>query len=102
MVLCGVCKENKKPKNKWHVKEHSVENQIMRDFILCDECAASLVRKIVKEMKPEHAPEEKTINLTRTELVDSIHLNEENELEINLSMDLAKARKVVMDEAGPK
>lgn len=99
MVLCGVCKKNKEAKNRWVIHEHAVDNSILREFKLCDDCATSMIRKIIAEMKKEkEEPVESTIVLNRTGLIDSITLGEDNVLEITLSMDLAKARKVVLGE----
>lgn len=99
MVMCGVCKENKDAKNRWIIHEHAVDNSILREFKLCDNCATSMIRKIMSEMKrKKEEPVESTIVLNRTGLIDSVVLGEDNVLEITLSMDLAKARKVVLDE----
>ena len=97
MVLCGVCKEKSKPKNRWVIQEHAVDNSILRNFKVCDVCASSLVRKIVAEMNTKDKTAPDVIDLTKTGLVDTIQLSEDNMLEITLSMDLAKARKVVLD-----
>ena len=97
MVLCGVCKAKSKPKNRWVIQEHAVDNSILRNFKVCDGCASSLVRKIVAEMNTKDKTAPDVIDLTRTGLVDSIQLGKDSILEITLSMDLAKARKVVLD-----
>lgn len=103
MVTCGVCKQTKESKNKWVIKEHTVDNAVMRDFRVCDECATTIIRKIIIEMKKEKdEPVEDTIVLDRTGLVYSLALDKENFLEITLSMDLAKARKVVLGETEEK
>lgn len=92
MVFCGVCKQNKETKNRWTIREHAADNSILKDFKICDSCAAMLLRKIIKNLEPDTGP---TISLTRTGLIDSIVLSESDELEITLAMDLAKARKVI-------
>lgn len=100
MVLCGVCKENKETKNRWIIREHTVDSSVLRDFKVCDDCAASVIRRIVAEMQrdKDESEEIKNIVLNRIGLIDSVTLAEDNILEITLSMDLAKARKVVLDE----
>jgi hypothetical protein len=96
MVVCGVCKKTKDTRNKWVIHEHAVDNSLMRDFKMCDECASDVIRRILKEQNPE---EELTrLVLTKSGLVDSITLGEDNCLEITLSMDLAKARKMILDQ----
>lgn len=100
MVLCGVCKDDREIKNRWVIHEHTVDSSVLRDFKVCDECAASVIRKIVSEMNrsKEKPGKMKSIVLNRIGLIDSITLAEDNVLEITLSMDLAKARKVVLNE----
>ena len=97
MVLCGVCKKSSNPKNKWVIQEHAVDNSILRSFKVCDGCAISLVRKIVTEMNTKDKVAPEVIDLTKTGLVNSIRLGKDSCLEIVLSMDLAKARKAVLD-----
>ena len=96
MVFCGVCKENKDTRNRWIIREHKVDGSTLRNFKICDACAGSLVRRIVHELDPEQAKNPQLV-LTRSGLIDSIVLDEDNELEITLSMDLAKARKIILD-----
>lgn len=100
MVFCGVCKENREVKNRWMIHEHAVDSSVLRDFKICDECAASVIRKIVSEMNrsKEKSEEIKSIVLNRIGLIDSVTLAEDDVLEITLSMDLAKARKIVLNE----
>jgi len=100
MVFCGVCKENREVKNRWMIHEHAVDSSVLRDFKICDECAASVIRKIVAEMNrsKEKSEEIKSIVLNRIGLIDSVTLAEDDVLEITLSMDLAKARKIVLNE----
>ena len=50
MMTCGICKNVKDAKNKWIVREHSVNNEIMREFKLCDNCATSLIRKLSNKL----------------------------------------------------
>ena len=103
MMTCGVCKQSKETKNRWVITEHTVDNAVMRDFKVCDECATTLIRKIITEMKKEKdEPVEDTIILDRSGLVYSLALAQDNLLEITLSMDLAKARKVVLGETEEK
>ena len=82
------------------IHEHAVDSSVLRDFKICDDCAASVIRKIVAEMNrgKEKPKEMKSIVLNRIGLIDSVTLAEDNVLEITLSMDLAKARKVVLNE----
>lgn len=96
MVFCGVCKENRDTRNKWIIREHKVDGSTLRDFKICDTCAAFIVRKLVHELDPEQAKNPQLI-LTRSGLIDSLVLNQDNDLEITLSMDLAKARKMILD-----
>jgi len=96
MVFCGVCKQNKDNKNKWIIREHKVEGSTLRDFKICDTCAAFIIRKLVHELDPEQAKSSEIV-LTRSGILDSIVLDGNNDLEVTLSMDLAKARKLVLD-----
>jgi hypothetical protein len=96
MVVCGICKQTKDTRNKWIIHEHAVDNSLLRDFKICDECAAEVVRKILKEQQPDGDVKQPV--LTKTGLVDSVVLTEDNCLEITLSMDLAKARKLIMEK----
>ncbi|MEM0372804.1 MAG: hypothetical protein QXO69_03145 [archaeon] len=97
MVLCGVCKKEVEPKNRWLIEETAVDNSILRKFKVCDGCATSLVRKIVAEMNTRDGKAPDQIDLTKTGLIKSIELASDNVLEFTISMDLAKARKVVLD-----
>ncbi len=100
MVVCGICKQTKDTKNRWVIHEHAIDNSLLRDFKICDQCAGEVVRKILKEQQPESDLSQ--LVLTKTGLVDSVTLTEDNCLEITLSMDLAKARKLIMDKTeGP-
>lgn len=99
MVFCGICKENKETKNRWLIREHAVDNSPMREFKICDGCAANLIRQMMEELKE---PQEAAITLTRTGIIDNITLCDDNALEIVLSMDLARARKVVLDQTEAK
>jgi hypothetical protein len=99
MVTCGICKNIKEVKNKWIVREHSVGNEIMREFRLCDGCATSLIRKFADKLDNVQKEGEKVI-LTHNTLIHGFALTEDNELEIVLPMDLAKARKIVLEETG--
>jgi len=94
MVVCGVCKQTKDSRNKWIIHEHAVDNSLMRDFKICDECASSVIRKILKEQGEEAVQP----ILTKTGLIDSVVLGDDNSLEITLSMDLAKARKLILEQ----
>jgi protein-arginine kinase activator protein McsA len=96
MVVCGICKQTKDTKNRWVIHEHAVDNSLLRDFKICDQCATEVVRKILKEQQPESDLSQ--LVLTKTGLVDSVTLAEDNCLEITLSMDLAKARKLIMEK----
>ena len=97
MVLCGVCKGNITPKNRWLIEETAVDNSLLRKFSVCDGCATSLVRKIVSEMNTRDGIAPDHIDLTKTGLIKSIDLAKDDCLEFTISMDLAKARKIVMD-----
>ena len=99
MIVCGVCKQSKDVKNKWLVREHSIDKKVMRDFRLCDDCATSLIRKIAAKIDDIQKDGEK-IYLTHNTLLNSFALDEEDNLEVVLSMDLAKARKLVLEETG--
>jgi len=101
MVTCGICKENKEVKNRWIAQEHSVSNEIMREFRLCDGCAVSLVRKLSNKLDDIQKDGEKII-LTHNTLIHSLVLNENDELELVIPMDLAKARKLVLEETGER
>lgn len=83
--------------NKWVIQEHAADNSLMRTFNVCDDCGAELIRNVLKQMSRDGSVPEK-INLGKTGLVNSVHLNEDNVLEVVLSMDLAKARKLVLDK----
>ena len=96
MVVCGVCKKTKDTRNKWMIHEHAVDNSLMRDFKICDDCASDVIRKILKEQNPDEELSKPI--LTKSGLVDSISLGEDNCLEITLSMDLAKARKFILEQ----
>jgi len=96
MVVCGICKQTKNTKNKWVIHEHAVDNSLLRDFKICDECASDVIRKILKEQEPGGDVTQPI--LTKTGFIDSIVLTEDNCLEITLSMDLAKARKFILDQ----
>ena len=95
MVFCGVCKQNCELKNNWVVQERSVDNSLLHKFKVCDSCAASLVRKIVSEMKLPVSDEGVVLN--HTGIIGNVVLNDDDGLEITLLMDLAKARKVVLE-----
>jgi len=97
MVTCGVCKVNRSVKNRWVVREHTVDNEVMREFKLCDGCATSLIRKLSNKLDGIQMEGEKVL-LTHSNLIHSLALNEQDELEIVLPMDLAKARKLVLEE----
>ncbi len=97
MVLCSICKKEKTSKNNWIIQEHAVDNSILRQFKVCDDCASSLIKKIYLEMNPRQKEIDK-IDLTKTGLVDSISITKEGHLEVILSMDLAKARRIVLEE----
>ena len=96
MTICGICKQNKKINNRWVIQEHAVDNSLMRKFKVCDDCGAELIRNVLKQMSRDGSVPEK-INLSKTGLVEAVHLGEDNVLEVTLSMDLAKARKLVLD-----
>jgi len=96
MVVCGICKQTKDTKNKWVIHEHAVDNSLLRDFKICDECASDVIRKILKEQEPDGDVTQPI--LTKTGFIDSIVLTEDNCLEITLSMDLAKARKFILEQ----
>jgi len=96
MVVCGICKQTKDTKNRWVIHEHAVDNSLLRDFKICDECAGEVVRKILREQQPEGDLSQ--LILTKTGLVDSVILTDDNCLEITLSMDLAKARKLIIEK----
>jgi len=96
MVVCGICKQTKDTKNRWVIHEHAVDNSLLRDFKICDECAANVIRKILKEQNTEG--ENTAPVLTKTGLIDSVTLADDNCLEITLSMDLAKARKLILEK----
>ena len=96
MPVCGICKENKDVKNKWIVREHTVDNAVLRDFKLCDGCAVDVVRKVAKDADPEKKTPAQVV-LTRAGFVDTIALGEDGALEVTLSMDLARARKIFLD-----
>ena len=96
MGLCGICKSKKKSINRWTIKEHAVDNSVMRSFKLCDSCGSEILRNVLKQMSRNGDIPEK-IDLGKSGLVDSVHLAEDNVLEVTLSMDLAKARKMVLD-----
>ncbi len=75
----------------------------MREFKTCDDCGTKLIRNIITEMRKEKdEPIEEVIDLGKTGLVKSINLAGDNNLDIVLSMDLAKARKVVLNETEEK
>jgi len=97
MTICGICKQNKKITNRWVIQEHAVDNSLMRNFRVCDDCGAGLIRSVLKQMSRDGTVPEK-IDLGKTGLVNSVHLGEDNVLEVTLSMDLAKARKLVLDK----
>ena len=101
MVFCGICKQNKDTINKWVIHEHSIDNNIMRDFKICDSCAGSLLRTLSVD-KDEDIPKGTRLNLTRNTLIHELILGEDDNLEIVLSMDLAKARKLVLDQTSQK
>lgn len=96
MVLCSVCKNTKDPKVNWTIQEHSVDNSVLHSFKICDECAGKLLRQIATDMKLPVSTDEMLLNYTG--LIGDITLNAENNLEVILQMDLAKARKAVMDK----
>ena len=95
MVVCGICKQTKDTKNRWVIHEHAVDNSLLRDFKICDECAAIVIRKL---KEPNTEGENTAPVLTKTGLIDSIILADDNCLEITLSMDLAKARKLIIEK----
>ena len=95
MVFCGVCKQECEAKNNWVIQEHSVDNSLIHNFRVCDSCAASLIRRIVREMKLPVSDENVVLN--HTGIIGNVVLNSKDELEITLLMDLAKARKVVLE-----
>jgi hypothetical protein len=95
MIVCGICKETKDTKNKWAIHEHAVDNSLLRDFKICDQCAGVVIRKIIKE---EQGAESTHPILTKSGLIDNIVLGDDNCLEITLSMDLAKARKLILEK----
>ncbi|MBI1973547.1 hypothetical protein HYS54_01925 [Candidatus Micrarchaeota archaeon] len=94
MVFCGLCKQNRESKCRWTIKEHAVDNSLLKDLRVCHGCATSLVRKMLIEINPQEAAND-TIVLSRTGLIDSVMLNKDDELEVAISMDVAKARKIV-------
>ncbi len=95
-MLCSICKKERKPFNEWIIQEHAMDNSLMREFKVCDECGASLVRKIVSEMNPK-AEINGEIELMRTGVVDHVFLLKKGNFRIFITMDLAKARKIVLD-----
>ena len=95
MVLCSVCKDNKENKVSWVVQEHSVDNSILHSFKICDYCAGKLLRQIATDMKLPVSTDNMLLNYTG--LVGDMTLNVDNQLEVILLMDLAKARKAVLD-----
>ncbi|RLG20646.1 hypothetical protein DRN74_04975 [Candidatus Micrarchaeota archaeon] len=95
MVMCSICKKNKETKVNWIIEEHSVDNSVLHSFRVCDDCAAKLIRKIVSEMKLPVSSDNLILNYTG--LIGDITLNDNNELEVKLLMDLAKARKIVLN-----
>ena len=97
MMLCGVCKKDMAPKNRWFVEEKAIDNSILRKFKVCDGCGTELVRKITAEMNTRDKTAPDQIDLTKTGLIRSIELAQDNCLEFTISMDLAKARKVILD-----
>lgn len=99
MVVCGICKESKDSKNRWVIQEHTMDNSVMREFNLCDGCATSVLRKVILEPPKGNGEAPQNIILTRSELVDDITLLGDGTLEIKMNMDLAKARKAVLDGA---
>lgn len=96
MAVCGICKKNRKPVNRWTIQEKAVDNSILRDFKLCDTCGGDLVRRVLMGMSRDNTLPD-NIHLHKSGLVNSIVLGEDNVLEVTLSMDLAKARKIVLD-----
>ena len=98
MVLCGVCKKDVTPKNKWVIEETAVDNSLLRKFKVCDDCATGLVRKITAEMNTRDGVAPDQIDLTKSGLIKGIQLGTDNNLEFTISMDLAKARKIVLDK----
>ncbi|MBI4214436.1 hypothetical protein HY546_00420 [archaeon] len=94
MVFCGLCKQNRDVRCRWTIKEHAVDNSLLKDFRVCDGCATSLVRKVFRELNPQEAANDSII-MSRAGIIDSIILNKDDELEVTISMDVAKARKVV-------
>ncbi|MBS3060014.1 MAG: hypothetical protein J4432_00715 [DPANN group archaeon] len=100
MVFCGVCKETKEVKNRWNINEHSADNNIMRNFKVCDGCAVSLVKRLSEEERDDSAPDK--INMVRSSLIKEFYLAEDGNLELTISMDLAKARKLILEETNTK
>jgi hypothetical protein len=96
MVLCSICKQNKETRNRWVIHEHGSDKGLIREFKVCDGCAASVVKKVLEEMKTDS--DSGQLNLMRSGILDTIALSEDNSLEITLSMDLAKARKVILEQ----
>jgi len=101
MMVCGVCKGSKSPKVKWVVKEHSSDNSILRDFKMCDDCAVKVIRKMLTELDPE-TDHKSPIILNRSGIMGGLSLTPDDDLEVTLLMDLAKARKAVLEETGTR
>ena len=98
MLVCGICRETKDTKNKWTIHEHAVDNTLLREFKICENCASELITKVLKEMNPEKIQGNQVV-LSGTSILDSVILYPDKSLEIILSMDLAKARKLVLESA---
>lgn len=101
MVFCGICKENRETRNRWIVHEHAVDNSLLRDFRICDTCASFVIKKVLEEMKT-NSTEATDTDLIRSGLIGKIALAEDSGLEITLKMDLAKARKTILDHTDLK
>lgn len=99
MPVCSVCKETKEDKHKWKIREHAADNALLREFIVCEACAFSIARKVLVEV-PKEIPE--PLKLTGSSLLDAVILKPDNTLEFVLSMDLAKARRFVLNSTEEK
>ncbi|MEM3411753.1 MAG: hypothetical protein QW735_02250 [archaeon] len=102
MVFCALCKQNKDTLNKWTIRDHAVDNSILNELKVCDDCAIDLLKKLY--VKEGEDPKQKlsSLNLIRLEIIENIGVSENKALEVTLSMDFAQVRKLISEQLNQK
>ncbi|MBN3036969.1 MAG: hypothetical protein JW834_00820 [Candidatus Diapherotrites archaeon] len=96
MVFCGLCKEAKEPRYHWMIQEIGA-NSRMGKFRVCDDCASELLRDMLRKVHGIRDGQElpSPISLSKTGIIEEMVLRDDNSLEITVSIDIGKARRIV-------